>query len=586
MSTLFQVSKPKSAAKIMLAPGPELDRKVLETLSHIAKMVGTTLGPGGKQVLLERPEMNMKPIMTKDGVTVIKHLGYEDATRQLILETVRDAAIRTAAEAGDGTTTAVILSDSIACAAAESVRNNNKISPQKIVREMQGLVPLILQKIDQYKLHVNNDENILLKVATLSANGDKELANTIIEAFNAVGDEGNITIVELPGPSRYEVKRIHGYTVERGYEESTKALSNGFINDKTGSMVVLDNPIFILFDGIITDVSQILDPLNRLGQFFVESKRHDRGVVLVAHSFSDQILGDFHVNWNASDSTVKVYPLVSPQKAIMNWRTNFLYDLQAYTGCPVFNPIEKPLAHLNPSELATSNKVTYFECNRFRSSVVAKEDFASIELRVEELRQQRLNPESEYEKNDLDVRIGQLTSGIARLNIYGPSQGETREKRDRAEDAWMSIRGAIRHGAIPGGGYALVRLAADFMVLGTQTQNLPQRLAVNILAEALLKPVKVLYTNYGYNKEETDKQLTDLLRRDQETFDISEQKWAPKDAILDSVPAVAEAIQNSISIASLLGTVGGIVAFKRDHESDKAEEKFIRNFETSIGERS
>src|SRR5271157_4238132 len=206
--SLFQVSKPKSAAKIMVPPGKGLEDEVLETLAHMASEVGVTLGPGGKQVLIERPEMNMKPIITKDGVTVAKSLGYDSAIKQLILESARDAALRTASEAGDGTTTATILSSSIATSTAAVVRANSKLSPQKIVRELQALVPGIVEKIEQYKIKLDNKnyDSVLLRVATLSANGDVDLAKAVIEGFNMVGEEGNMTIVESNGESKYKVE--------------------------------------------------------------------------------------------------------------------------------------------------------------------------------------------------------------------------------------------------------------------------------------------------------------------------------------------------------------------------------------------
>lgn len=584
---MFQVGKPKSAAKLMIPSSNKLEEEVLWTLNHIAQMVGVTLGPGGKQVLIERPEIGMKPIMTKDGVTVIKHLGYEEASKQLILESARDAAIRTANEAGDGTTTATILSSSIASSTSEIVKRNPKLSPQKIVREMQSLVPVIIDKVTSYRISIdeNNYDEVLLKVASLSANGDVDLAKSVIECLDLVGDEGNLTIVESQGPSRYDIERMHGYTVERGYEESCRNMANGFINDKTGTMVSLDNPIFVLFDGVIHDMSQVFDGLSKIGEYFKKTNRHDKGIVLVAHGFSDSFIGDLHVNWNHPNSLVKVYPLLTPEKAIQNWRTNFLYDLQAYTGNSVFNPIDKPFSDVNPDFLCESNKVKKMESSRFRTTIIADEDQDSIDIRVSELKLQAQSPESDYELNDLNTRIGKLTSGIARLTIYGPSTGETREKRDRADDAWMAIRGAVKYGAVPGGGFVLVKVAADLQVSADKMEDSPLKVATTILSEALLEPVRVLYRNYGYNESEIVQQIFNLLNNNEEAYDILEERWVSKYELLDSVPAVIEAIRNSISIASLLGTVGGIVAFKRDKDSDKAEEKFVRQFESSIGER-
>lgn len=217
---LFQSSKPKSAGKIMLSSKDQLNTLVLETLTHMASMAGSTLGPGGRQVLIERPEMGMKPIITKDGVTVIKNLGYADSVKQLILESARDAALRTASEAGDGTTTATILSSAIADYTYEASKNNPKMSPQRIVRELQNMVPYIKEKIKTFSIFADSDNytEVLKSVAALSANSDSELADSVIEAFDTVGEEGNLTIVEATGPSKYEVERISGYTVDQGYE--------------------------------------------------------------------------------------------------------------------------------------------------------------------------------------------------------------------------------------------------------------------------------------------------------------------------------------------------------------------------------
>lgn len=586
--SLFQVAKPKSAAKIMVPPGKELEDEVLATLEHMAREVGITLGPGGKIVLIERPEMNMKPIITKDGVTVAKALGYDSAIKQLILESARDAALRTASEAGDGTTTATILSSSIANSTAAVVRANSKLSPQKIVRELQALVPGIVEKIQSHKIDVTakNADSVLLRVATLSANGDEKLAKSVLEAFNTVGSEGNMTIIEAQGDTSYKVERINGYTIDQGYEESCRMFSNGFINDKSGTLVILNNPVFLLYDGIVNDMSQIYEALTKLGEKFKMTGRQDKGVILLAHGFSDMILGDLHVNWTHPNSIVKVFPLMTPTNvAVMNWRTQFLYDLQAYTGSPVFNPIDKPLVDIDVDSLINNNRAKQIEVSRFRTSVIATEDNEAIEIRVNELKLQKEKPESDYELNDLNVRIGKLTSGIARLTVYAPSAGDTREKRDRAEDAWMAIRGATKYGAVPGGGYVLVKLSAHLVTAADQQTSLPKKLAMLILAEAFRRPVEVLYENYGYNAEEVNKQILSFLMHPEETFDIFEQKWIPKFDILDSAPAVIEAIRNSISIASLLGTLGGIVAFKRDSESDKSEEKFVRKFEAATGTR-
>ena len=578
----FQAIKPKSAAKIMMPTSANLDGIVLKTLEHMAEMAGSTLGPGGRQILIERPELGMKPIVTKDGVTVIKHLGYSDSIQQLILEAARDAAGRTAVEAGDGTTTATILSAAIARHVNNIVKTNSKVSPQKIVRELQAMIPLIEKKIRSYTIDASSEE-ILLNVAALSANGDKDLASAVIEAFNVVGDEGNMTIVDQIGNSKYKVERIHGYTVETGHEESCRSFANGFLNDSSGTTVKMDKPIFVLYDGIINDVMQIHTGMNKIA---LANKGKDTNVVLMAHGFSDSFIGEMHFNWNNDRSEIKIYPLLTEQNGLKNHATQLLYDLQAYTGSPVFNPIDRPFADVNADNMFKWNRVKEFEASRYKTTIVAEEDLIAIEERVNELKLQLEKPESEYEKRVLPVRIGKLTSGIARLNIFGASYGEIREKRDRAEDAWMAIRGAIKHGACPGGGWVLVRLSADLLALSKEMKlTFIQRLALFALSEALVEPVRTIYRNYGYLKEEIESQLAALLLNNEETYDVSEQMWVPKNDLLDSVPAVLEAIRNSLSIASLLGTVGGVIAFGRDPAEDAAEAASIRRWEQTVGER-
>jgi chaperonin GroEL len=585
--SLFQTAKPKSAGKIMVPSSDELQEEVLATLAYISKMVGATLGPGGKQVLIERPEINMKPIVSKDGVTVIKNLGFDSAVKQLILESARDASTRTATEAGDGTTTATILSFAIAESIAEVVSKNNRVSPQRIVREMQALVPLLMKKIDSFKIEVNGDNysEVLTKVATLSGNGDNELAKSIIDAMDLVGEEGNMTIVESQGASKISIERVNGYSIETGYEQSCRNSANGFINDKTGTMVALNNPLFILFDGVINDMSQVFDAMSKLGNAIKESGRGDNGAILVAHGFGESFLGDLHVNWVHPNSLIKIFPVLTPETPIWNGKTNFLYDLQAYTGSPVFNPVDNSLNDMDCQALIANSRVKKFESSRFKSIVIANEDADALAIRVDELKALLEKPESELDIKDLNLRIGKLTSGIARLNISGPSAGETRERRDRAEDAWMAVKGAIKHGAVPGGGFVLVKMSADLYNLADKVVSHPKKLATAILAAALLEPVRVLYKNYGYVEKETEAQIYDMLKNESQTFDIPDEKWVDKFDLLDSLPAIAEAVRNSISIASLLGTLGGIIAFKRDADADREEERFVRRFQASIGER-
>ena len=588
--SLFQTNKPKSAGKVMIPPGDTLSELVLSTLKDMADMAGATLGPLGRQVLLERPEMELKPIVTKDGVTVIKHMGYRDAVQQLVLEAARDAAIQTAADAGDGTTTATILSHAIAERASLATKANPNISPQAIIREMKKTMPEILQTIERYKVDLNDDNfhEILTQVAKVSANADEELAESIIQAFDTVGDEGNITIVEKLSPeSRYEVERLNGYTIEKGYEESCKKFAPAFVNNPSNNTVELKKPIFLLYNGQLTHVNQFLEGVMKLDEYFHNTLNlpvDERNIVIVAHSFADEVLSQLYNNWTHPDSKLKIFPMLTQTSMIMNYQIDFLYDLQAYTGSSVFDPGTKSLLDLDPETVYKNSRVQFFECSRFRASVMCDEDPEAIDIRVQELKSLLKNPESDLEKGELELRIGKLTSGIAKLIIYAPSSGEGREKKDRAEDAWMAIRGAVKNGATPGGGFVLVKLSADLLALSRRAHSPTRRLALEIIGEALLEPVRQLYKNYGWSSNLIDAHLLDILNSDR-PYDINLQSWVDPLELLDSAPAVSEAIRNSLSIASLLGTLGGIVSFQRDSDTDWEEQRFKTKFERTIGER-
>ena len=222
----MEYRKTKSASKTILCKGPKLEDVVQKTLQTIASIVGGTLGPGGRQVLLERQEFDLPPLITKDGVTVCRSLGFTSPVQQCILESVRDASIATSNTAGDGTTTTCILAESTVRYTKEFCLKNPKVSPQKVVRTLQKcfkteIEPLIKKLAVMADLSTPEGRQILKDVATVSANGDKELADAVMDCFDLVGDDGNVTLAELSGPSGYEVERVEGYPITTGYEDST-----------------------------------------------------------------------------------------------------------------------------------------------------------------------------------------------------------------------------------------------------------------------------------------------------------------------------------------------------------------------------
>ena len=596
--------KVKNVGKSVLTrqDGGRLESVVNKTMRVLRDIVGGTLGPGGQPVLIERQEDNMPPIVTKDGVTVFRHMGFENPTAEVVLEAARDAAVRTASEAGDGTTTATVLSEAIVRLTKEYCAKHKDVSPQKVVRRLQSVFAEIIEPtLKSLAIQASVDDEagkqLLFNVARISANGDVDLAKSVMDCFDIVGDAGNVTITEVSGPYGYEVEKVDGYPIPNmGFEDSLGKYSPGFITDQAGQRVWLDKPLFVVFHGKITEVQsmrilmeKVFDNWQAPGAGY---RRHN--VVIVATGFSDSVVGQLCVNM-MDQSTINVLPLTAPLSPVPGGQLALLEDLCAFTGARLLDPLSNPLDAATLEDCGTYAKG--IEMTRFRTTVFPEDpapladangnlittdkdevvygdmpNSLTVGARIDILEQHLKQAASELDAGFINERIGKLTGGIARLKVVGSSSGENRERRDRAEDAVCSVRGTIKHGCLPGGGWGLMRAA--------HALDPEDPVCLDVLKPALLEPVRMLFTNCGYTEEETTFEIAKLLADDTKVFDLLKQE--PVDAqaggLLDSLPAVLEAVRNSLSIASLLGTLGGTIVFARDTELERSEAKETRSF--------
>lgn len=574
----MQYQKVQSVAKMLQVKGPELDRIVLQTMETISNIVGATLGPGGRQVIIERQEFGLPPMVTKDGVTVFSHLGFDDPRQQAIMEAARDASVRTASEAGDGTTTATILAEAIVRLIKKYTEVHKRESPQRVVRRLEHVFktvvePTLIKLAVRADLTTQDGREMLQNVAKISANGDLDLAKAVIECFDIVGDDGNVTIAELNGPSRYEVEKIEGFPIGIGFEESAARFYPKFINDPGNQRVLLTKPRFVLYHGRIQDPQSLFLLLSKIGNAF-EAGQIGANIVLVSTGFSENVLGYLGTMFQA-DGALNVFPLLVPQSPFPNGQLEFLQDLAAVTGSEVLDPLNLDFEHADLSHFGSAET---FEAFRFRSNVVGKppsED--ALMLRVDQLQTNLGRAESKLDSISLQERIGKLTGGIARLKVIGVSNGELKEKRDRAEDAVCAVRGAIKYGVLPGGCWALLRLQMELIKLYDPIVN-------DIMIPAFFEPLKRLLENMGLHESEFDdvlKPIRDSLEReDMIVYDALESKHVDPfiGGILDSLPAVLEAIRNSLGIAALLGTLGGAVVYKRNSAAELQEARDQANF--------
>jgi len=571
------MKKVKTPAKMFNSNLVELENIVVRTIDKIDRIVGSSLGPGGRNVIIESELPGIPNKNTKDGVTIFKSLGSNDAYEHLIIEQTRDVAIRTVNEAGDGTTTATVVASAFIKNLFRYCAENRKNSPQKVTREIQKIVEgKLIPQIRESAIKVTpKNQDLLEKVATVSANGDKEMAKAVMEAFEKVGFGSNshVTIQELTGPSGYETELIRGFPIEKGYEESIGKFHASFINDQGHQRCVLDNPLFILFDGNINDLVQVHEILTHIGQEYVSGNADFKNVVVVAHKFQDQVLTNWA--WNFSNpNTINVVPLQTPMVPMVNGQMQFLMDLSAFTGAKIFD-MNNPLIEATPDDLGKN--MSKIEISRFRTTIVGESDATNVEVRAEEIQTMIKNAASKLEKNILEERLGKLTSGIAQLKIYGASNGELKEKSDRAEDAVCAVRAAINHGCLPGGCRTLINLA---MSLSEETDPMVH----SVIIPSLFAPFHRLLENAGYSPEEIEKLIVKMIEKPNHVYDVENATFGDfkKMGVYDAAMAVEQALKNAVSISSVMGTLGGIVAFPRDNQLENQEHKEAMNFQRTI----
>jgi chaperonin GroEL len=554
----------------------QLQKKILDTMHRVSEAVGRTLGPGGFNILIESDFNGIGNKNTKDGVTVFDSLGAIDPYEHLITEQARDAAKRTASEAGDGTTTATILSYNIISNLFDFCKENPQYSPQKAARRINKVTrEILIPYIQSRSIAVGIENQGMLKmVATISANGDTDMADAVIKAFEEVGygDSSHVTIRELSGKSGYKVERIDGFPIPMGYEESIGKFHTAFINDQGNQRCYLEKPLYILYDGMVNDLISFQGLFDGIGRKYVEEGNSDfKNIVVVAHGFSESVLTQLAFNMN-NPTTMNIVPLVTPMHQFTNSQLHFLHDLAAFTGAKVFS-MKDPVQNATMGDLGVGPES--FECYRFRSTVIGNPDPTLVEIRADELKTMIAGAESDADKMWLEERLGKITNGIAKLTIFGGSNGELKEAHDRCEDAVCAVRSAIKHGALPGG----CRIALDmFLKLATELQaGDPAR---EVLMPSLLALPNKLLDNAGYNPEQAQEVLRKLIDNPHLVYDIENQQYGKAESLglFDATKAVEESLSNAVSIATILGTCGGIVCHPRDDMFERSEAKADAEF--------
>lgn len=545
----------KSKAKSITHNRVDIKKVTNDTIQKMATIVGSTLGPGGRVVIIERD--NLSPLITKDGVTVAKSLGVENAEANVIIDAAKEICLKTAKEAGDGTTTAIVLAGAITRHGLNFLDANPKYNPQRMVNELQDLYSSIIVPFLKANAKTVKGKEELISVAKISANGDQAIAEAAVAAIMAAGEDGHVLIEEAQG-NQLKVETMDGFVVTSGLKD-IGAIGRVFINDRSLQQVKMDKGLIFLYDGTLND----LKVPGAIQQAIEGTELFGLPIMVCAHGFADVVMEAFA---KTSKGGYTVVPVKTPMSGAANSRSSFLIDMSAYTGATVYDPgtIDKFITEdaSNGFGAFDSAKVGMYE-----SVVQAVPDSDRVDARLAELKHLMDVSPSDFDKMHIKAAIAKLTGGISTIWVGGGSELEAREKRDRVEDAVEAVKSAIAEGIVPGG--CAVQLTLSYMI----SLDPNKKPSWDIMAQALTEPFNLLLNNCGENVEEVWPEIKDHIHNcaiskamPTVVFDANQHVLVDplEVGIVEPAKVCRVTIGNALSVASLLVTLGGIVVSPRN----------------------
>jgi chaperonin GroEL len=563
----------KTKSKHIVSNKTEIRHLVAKTMNDMATIVGATLGPGGKPVLIERDGLPV--LVTKDGVTVAKSIGVSDAAANTIIEAAKEICLNTAKDAGDGTTTAIVLANALVAEGQHFLLNRPKYNPQRMINELNDAYSrVVVPFLRDVAIKVDGEEQLKF-VATISANGDREIAEVVVKAVMDAGDDGTVLINESQGGTTY-VEVSEGYIITMGLKDLGQ-IGPSFINDKAGQQVKMDKGYVVLYDGSMNDLKVpglIQNAVTDEGGF-----SDGTPIIVFAHSFADSVLDKFA---QTTKGGLTVVPVKTPRSGLPNGASMFLEDMSAYSGASVFNPG-------NVEEL-DEDGLGHFESarvNMYETFLTAISDSEAINARVVELKAISESAMGELDRSFLRAAIAKLTGGVSSIYVGGSSDLEIREKKARVEDAVEAVRSAIAEGIVPGG-------CAAHLVLSHLLATHPDRKeSWSILVAALQAPFNLLLSNCGEDLEEVSVQFVPYIAEAARTYKLPSKVFDAnqhlmvdpiKVGIIEPAKVIRVSIGNALSVASLLTSLGGLVVVPRDTgfegQAELAQQAFKSIMET------
>ena len=514
--------------------GNEVRQKMVNGVNTLANAVRVTLGPKGRNVVLDRSFGG--PHITKDGVTVAKEIELKDKFENMGAQMVKEVASKTNDVAGDGTTTATVLAQAIVAEGMKYVTAG--MNPTDLKRGIDKAVAALVEELKNIAKPCDTSKEIA-QVGSISANSDEQVGAIIAEAMEKVGKEGVITVED--GKSlENELDVVEGMQFDRGY------LSPYFINDAEKQIAALDNPFVLLFDKKISNIRDLLPVLEQVA-------KASRPLLIIAEDVEGEALATLVVN--NIRGILKTVAVKAP--GFGDRRKAMLQDIAILTGGVVIS--EEVGLSLEKATLDDLGQAKRIEIGKDNTIIIdGFGDAAQIEARVAEIRQQIETATSEYDKEKLQERVAKLAGGVAVIKVGAATEVEMKEKKDRVEDALHATRAAVEEGVVAGGGVALLRARAALENL--HTGNADQDAGVQIVLRAVESPLRQIVANAGgepsvvVNKVLEGKGNYGYNAGSGEYGDMIEM------GVLDPAKVTRSALQHAASIAGLMLTTDCMIA--------------------------
>ena len=521
------------AAKQVLF-GDDARTKMVRGINVLANAVKVTLGPKGRNVVLERSFGG--PTVTKDGVSVAKEIELKDKFENMGAAMVREVASKTSDNAGDGTTTATVLAQAIVDEGMKFVAAG--MNPMDLKRGIDKAVAAAITELKKLSKPTTTNKEIA-QVGAISANSDEEIGQIISEAMDKVGKEGVITVED--GKSlKNELEVVEGMQFDRGY------LSPYFINQPEKQAAVLENPFILLHDKKISNIRELLPVLEQVA-------KAARPLVIIAEDIDGEALATLVVN--SIRGILKVVAVKAP--GFGDRRSAMLEDIAVLTGGTVISSnVGLSLDKATLAQLGSAKKV---EVTKENTTIIdGAGDAAAIENRVKNIRTQIEGASSDYDREKLQERVAKLAGGVALIKVGAATEVEMKEKKARVEDALHATRAAVEEGIAPGGGVALIR--AKLAIKDIKGDNDEQNAGIRIVLRAMEEPLRQIVANAG----DEPSVVVNTVAQGEGNFGYNAQSAKYGDmvemGVLDPTKVTRTALQNAASVASLILTTDCMVA--------------------------